>query len=396
MVSLPAAIMDVLPPRTRAHNWVTTSIAILAVGITIAATFLSGGGPAPGRFWSTDISGALGPVFHPGVILGAGSNSTDTLLAGIGVYTISPEFSLPVLADVHVASSGPVVRNLTSEVDPYFYLGGTYALGWNGSAWLVGGQATWGGVNDGTLVALTGSTFTNVTSLIYPYFAGGGIFAMGWNGTAWLIGGNSSAGVVLVSLQGARVTDLTNVLPQRDPFGWIQLLAWNGREWMIGGERVLGTYEGATFHDLLPGSPFVTSGVYSGGWNGTAWVVGGGGGVAVVIRDDLLYPGPDLPTAFDQSVLLVISYPNGWIVGGKGTAPSGVREGELVTWSGGAGAAGVQDLRSLIPTSFAAGELQGGCWAPEFGLSQLLIVGEGSYNAITGYGSGTMARVAVP
>ncbi len=378
-------------------DWIVVVLAVVVVAVSVGATVKAGTLSTSGTaFWSIDISDALGPVFHPGIILGAASNATDTLLAGIGVYTTHPEFSLPVLADVHLSPAGPAVSNLTSQVNEYFYEGGTYAMGWNGSAWLVAGQAMWGGVNFGTLVELRSSMFMNLTALIEPYFAGGGIFAMGWNGSAWLIGGNSTAGVALISLEGTHVMNLTATIPSRDPFGWIQLLVWNGDEWMVGGERVLGTLHGSTYHDLLPESPYGSSGVYSGAWNGSAWLVGGGAGRAIVVKDDLVTAGPDLPPTFDQSVLLITPYAGGWIVGGKGTSAGGVGEGELTTWTGAPGPSGVRDLRALIPASFVAGEIQSGGWVPDLGSSRLLIVGEGSYDATSGYGLGAMAIVGVP
>ena len=380
-------------------GWAT--VILVAVVTAIAAWSTIETGPttaptAPRTFGASDISGALSTVFHPGVILGAASNETDTLLAGIGVYVVSPEFSLPVLGDLRPGPDGPTVRNLTPLVNPYFFEGGTYALGWNGSQWLVAGQATWGGINYGTLVSLQGGTLTNLTSLILPYFAGGGIFAIGWNGTAWLIGGNSSSSITLVALEGDHVTNLTKLVPDRDPLGWVQLIAWNGAEWLLGGEKVFGTLKGNTYHDLIPASPFGDSGVYAGGWNGTAWVAGGGAGDVVVVRGDEVLPGPVLPASFDQSALLITSYSAGWLIGGKGTASGGGFAPGLVSWDGTPGAAGVTDLSSVVPDSFHGGEIQGGGWVPAFGPAELALVGEGSYDNDSGYGLGAIALLTVP
>lgn len=362
--------------------------AAVAVWATIAASGL--GIPAP-SLAIVDATRSLDSTFHPGVILGAGSNATDTLLAGIGVYVRDPEFTLPVLADLRNGAMGPSVENLTPLVETEFFEGGTYALGWNGSDWLVGGQATWGGINDGTLVALRGHEVTNLTALIYPYFQGGGIFALGWNGTAWLLGGNSSSGIALVGVQGTHVTDLTRYVPPRDPLGWIQLTTWNGHEWLIGGEAVFGTLQGRTYHDLLPASPYAGTGVYSGAWNGTAWLAGGGGGFAVVVEDDQVAPGPSLPAGFDQSVLFIASLSHGWVIGGKGTSAWGGIAADLVSWDGSPGGSGVADWSQLIPSAFQDGEIQGGGAAPEFGAHEFLLVGEGDYRLASGYGVGAIA-----
>ena len=365
----------------------------LAVGAEIGVQYGSTQPPFPAV---TDLAESLGDVFHPGVILGAGSNSTDTLLLGIGVYTVTPEFSLPVLADLRVGMSGPLVENLTPIVDPYFFEGGTYALGWNGSAWMIGGQATWAGVNDGTLVSLHGHDARNETAAIYPYFSGGGIFALGWNGTSWLLGGNSTWGVSLVGLEGNHVTNLSRLIPSRDPLGWIQLISWNGTEWLIGGQKVFGTLAGRSFHDLMPESPYGGTGVYSGAWNGTAWLAGGGDGRAVVVRDDRVSSGPVLPSAFNQAVLLILPFSGGWVIGGKGLTTAGAIAPELAIWDGSPGSTGVTNLNGLVPGSFARGEIQGGGWAPQFGPRRVVLVGEGGYDVGSGYGIGAMALLSLP
>lgn len=383
--------------RLNRAQWVAVASSIILTAIAVGAT-LEMGPPdlSTPSLRSADLSSSLAGVFHPGVILGAGSNQTDTLLAGIGVYARSPEYSLPVLADLRAGPNGPSVSNLTPAAEPYFFEGGTYALGWNGSDWLVGGQATWGGVNAGTLVSLRGETFTNLTPLIGPYFSGGGIYALGWNGTAWLLGGNSSTGIAVVAVHGNQVVNLTGLVPGRDPFGWVQLIAWNGAEWLLGGQEVFGTLAGGTYHDLLPSSPFVGSGVYSGAWNGSAWLAGGGGGDLAVVRNDATRPAPLLPVRFDQAVLVIASYSAGWLIGGKGSTTAGGFAPALVTWDGATGSSGIVDLGALIPATFQGGELQGGGWAPAFGPGEFVVVGEGNYNTASGYGVGAMALLTIP
>ena len=78
-----------------------------------------------------------------------------------------------------VAGPVPMVRNLTPALNEYFWEGGIYGAVWNGTSWLIVGQAGWGGGNYGSAVALHGDTITNLTSRILPEFAGGGVFAVG-------------------------------------------------------------------------------------------------------------------------------------------------------------------------------------------------------------------------
>jgi hypothetical protein len=331
-------------------------------------------------------------VFQPGIVLGAASNGSATLLGGIGYYVRSPEFSLPVLAEISASTTGVTVNNLTAQVAGVFFEGGVYGLGWNGTAWLVGGQASWGGGNFGALVGITGQTFTNLTGELRGAFDGGGIFALAWNGSSWLIGGNSSAGTVLVSLQGDVSSDLSSRVVSYDRLGWIQYIGWNGTAWLIGGQGVLGTLTGDRYDDLWPDSPYGGQGVYAAAWNGTAWLIGGGSGRLVLLRDGQLLAGPTLLRSFDQAVLLIVPLSGGWLVGGKGTAPGGGIAPALVYWPG--VAPYLDDLSPLVPSSFSSGEIQGGAPSPVFGPGAVALVGEGNYNLSTGHGSGAIAGLS--
>ncbi len=386
------------PPRSAAL------FAVVAVAVALGVTLASASfGPAPvgtetpvnPKFTLVNESSALGSVYHPGIILGAAANGSSALLGGIGVYTKVPEFTLPDLAAMTAGSNGVTVTNLTPRVNTYFFAGGVYAMGWNGTSWLIGGQAAWGGgtYNWGSLVALTGTTLVNRTSLLGSVFNGGGVFAMGWNGSAWLLGGNSTAGPVLESIQGTTVTNLTALLPPVDPNGWVQLIAWNGDEWLIGGEGVFGVLHGASYVDLWNSAPFQGSGVYAGGWNGSAWLAGGGAARLVLVVHDSVHPTPPLAGTFDQSVTFVQPIASGWLVGGTGTSPTGGFAPELVYWDGEGSHATSEDLTPSLPSAFLGGDLQSGCAAPLFGLNATLVVGEGLYDNATGYGVGAVALV---
>ncbi|HEV2520138.1 MAG TPA: hypothetical protein VGX00_05905 [Thermoplasmata archaeon] len=342
-------------------------------------------------FQIRDASPSLGAVFHPGVILVAGANASTVFLGGIGVYVRSPEFTLPVVATLTRGPSGPAAQNVTPLLNDYFWEGGIYGETWNGTSWLIAGQAGWGGGNTGAMVSIEGGRVINRTALLGPTFAGGGIFAIAWNGSAWMLGGNSSGGLALATLEGSRLTDLSSEIHGTVRDGWIQALQWNGAEWLIGGQGILETWRGGNWTDLLADSPFTESGVYAASWNGSAWLVGGGAGQAITIADDTVGHGPKLPAAFDQAVLFLAPVLSGWLVGGKGTTSTGGIAPELAYWASAGPRPSVTDLSADIPNSFAGGEVQSGSPAPMLGPSSYLLVGDGSYDVHSGYGVGSVA-----
>lgn len=384
----------------RSARWVALLAVVgtvLVLTIVLAAPWTSApagrSGPGPPNFRFTDATPALGTVFHPGVILGAASNETETLLGGIGVYVRAPEFSLPVLAALRESAQGPSVTNLTPLVNGVFFEGGVYGIAWNGSSWLVAGQASHGGINYGSMVRLHNGAFENLTSRLGHVFDGGGIFAIAWNGSEWLLGGNSSNGPALIAFDGTHSQDLTGRLVTHDPQGWIQLLAWNGFEWLVGGQGVLGTLSGAGYTDLWTQSPYRGEGAYVAGWTGTAWLVGGGRGELAFVTGSTVSAGPRLPAGFDQAVLLIQPLAGGWLVGGKGTGPTGAISPELSFLNGATGDGAVVNLTGGIPSAFTGGEIQGGSVAPALGPATVVLVGEGAYSSSSGYGLGSLAIV---
>lgn len=376
-----------------------STVAVIIIVLVAGFGWLSGGSPTPARpgalrFQVQDETSSLGPTFHPGVILGTAGNSSASLLGGIGVYVKTPEFTLPAVAAMTLGPDGPVVTNLTPSLNAYLWEGGIYGADWNGSAWLVVGQAGWGGGNFGTAVSIEGTTITNLTGPVYSDFAGGGIFALGWNGSAWLLGGNSSTGPALVSLQGSRVTDLSSRLSGPATDCYLQILAWNGAAWILGGQGIFETLQGASITNLLPGTPFQGNGVYAAGWNGSVWLVGGGGGVLALLQGDTVRAGPTMPSTFDQVVLFVAAVPGGWLIGGKGATSAGGIEAELVYWPSIEPLQPLLDLDSRMPSSFIGGEIQAASAAPMFGPTSYLVVGEGDYNGRSGYGVGAIALLS--
>ncbi|HZY70618.1 MAG TPA: hypothetical protein VFF67_06555 [Thermoplasmata archaeon] len=377
---------------------VVALIAIAAVAALVVpgpAAFNPGARLTAAGFRVTDLTGSLGPSFHPGIILGAGSNRTSTLFGGIGVYHRSPDFSLPALAEITPADQPLAASNLTPLVIDYFWLGGVYGIGWNGSSWMLAGQAAWGGGtnNWGAAVTWENGVLVNRTAGLGRVFDGGGIFAMGWNGSSWLLGGNNTSGrPTLESFDGTHSVDLSSrIVFHKNNGSWLQLTAWNGREWLVGGEGVLGILSGTSFLDLYPQSPFVGSGVWTADWNGTAWLVGGGGGHLAVVEGSAIQTVANLAPNFNQAVLIILHEPGGWLVAGKGSTSRGMYAPELVYWRSTVPTSAPMDYSGSLPVAFRGGEIQSGALAPGFCPGCAVLVGEGSYNTASGFGVGAVA-----
>jgi hypothetical protein len=308
------------------------------------------------------------------------------------VWNRPNDLTLPVIASL--GASGPAT-NVTPTVDTYFQDGGVFGSVWNGTAWLVSGEATWGSLNEGVLISGSGDRWTNLTPVVGSFFLNGGIWAVGWNGTGWLLAGNTSHGASMVSFDHGVVRDRTALLPGNVPGNWIQLLVWNGTTWMVGGKGIFGTYSQGLYTDLFPASPFTGGGAYAADWNGTSWLVGGGVPAAIVlVEGDHLVPAPSLPAAFDLWPGSVVWTPIGWIVAGKGDGPgptSGGSEPELALWPSMVVGSSVQDLSGLLPAPFEGGQVQFAGWAPLLGSNAILLVGQGSLDAVSGYSVGAMA-----
>ena len=124
---------------------------------------------------------------------------------------------------------------------------------------------------------------------------------------------------------------------------------------MIGGQGVFETLRGGTLTNLLPASPFLANGVFAAAWNGSSWLVGGGGAAAVAVVGEELHPTAALPTAFDHFVTFIAAIQGGWLVGGEGTAPDGVIDAELVYGPSLGSRSEWIDLSSQMPTTFSGG-----------------------------------------
>ncbi len=362
-----------------------------------------------------NVTSLLGPTFQPGAPQTFGANGSAVVVGGIGVYVKQRSFTLPVFASLEGNPPAAPAKNLTAQIDPYFHDGGVYAAVWNGTAWLLGGQATWNGTTSAALVAWKNGVFTNLSGLIANSFVNGssprppskgdwGVWALAWNGTAWLVGGNGSRGATLLSFRGTTVTDLSPQLASSRGSGWILLLAWNGTTWLIGGYHVLEAYAAGVFVDYLPTSPFAGSGAFGADWNGTAWLIGGGPPAALAtLRDGTLRPGPAPPASFNGAWVGPIIALNastwdvsctGWLLAGLGSLPTGFLRPALGVWLP-ADSASPVDLSSRLPQSFDRGLVQFAGWAPPFGRGAILLAGQGGLNATTGASVGALGEVVL-
>ncbi|HEV2317910.1 MAG TPA: hypothetical protein VGV89_10120 [Thermoplasmata archaeon] len=338
---------------------------------------------------------ALGAAFVDGAPQAFAGNGTVALVTGVvgDPGKLTTPFPLLGQVDPNLTDSGAV--NRSSEVATLFAGGDTLGIGWNGSAWLITGEARWGNLSTGAAAALRGTTWTNLTPLLLPYFEGnGGVWFDAWNGTAWLLGGESNQGAELVALQDGVVRDLTSVIPNNGPNHWIQSIGWNGTTWLVGGRGVFGALEGTRYTNLLPLSAFSQGGVFAAGWNGSAWLVGGGSpGSVESLRGNTLESGPVLPSNFTLWVDTVAWDGEGWYIGGAGATTAGTRIPELLYWD--PSSQTMLDLTSRLPASFYGGQVQFGAVWDSGSSSSILFVGQGGLEPATPQGGPSHGAAAV-
>ena len=363
-------------------------------------------------------TGLLATTFRPGAIQAFGANDSTVLLAGTGVYLQPTDFTLPTLDSL---SGGPLnspATNLTPLIEPYFHHGGVYGPAWNGTAWLLGGQARLNGTTGPALVAWKDGAFTNLTRLVTPFFlnrsesvtADWGIWVVAWNGTAWLLAGTGSRGATLLALQGDVVTDLTPWLSHvahPAPDERIQFLGWNGTTWILSGYQIFESYSHGTFTNYLPQSSFALSGAYGADWNGTAWLVTGGPPSSVaVLQAGVLRPGPNVTAPFAGAwvgAAVALTPGNwdarctGWLIAGVGYLPSGLLRPALALWLPEYNRT-MFDLSASLPSSFAQGQVEWAGFVPPYSGHTVLLAGQGWYNSTSGtsYGALGVVRLGVP
>lgn len=350
---------------------------------TPSLTLPACGAPAGFIFSSANVTPDLPRSFTNGAIQAFGSNASSVLFGGVSYYHRDhlPYDSLPALGSYSPATAA--TDDLTTQTSSYFYEGGVFPVGWNGSSWLIAGQTTIGNTTEGSAIALQDGHITNLTSLVAPYFQEQGIWIAGWNGEGWLLGGNNTQGAVLVYLHGDSVTNLGSLLPNNRPGDWIQALAWNGSGWLVGGQGIFGAYENGRFTNLLPQSPFTSGGVLSMDWNGSSWLVGGSPLALAYVYGTEVLAAPSPTNGTEGWVNSIVAVPGeGWIVSG-GTDSGGQYGPLLATLSARAGTAHVVEDFSCLLGAFQGGWVQYGGWAPAFGSNAVLLVGQAGTDAST-------------
>lgn len=353
----------------------------------------------------SNATGDLAGAFTTGSVQAFGSNSTSLIAGGVSSFVRGglPYDTYPAAAAV--PQNFGAGTNLTSLIAPYFVGGGVFPVGWNGTSWLVAGEATWGDLSVGAAVGYQDGRVTNLTGLVAPYFratvpsSDAGIFIAGWDGTGWLIGGNNSQGASLIYLQGDRVTDLTPSLPENGPNDWVQMLAWNGTGWLIGGEGILVSWYHGTFTDLFPASPFAPSGgVFGFDWDGSRWLVGGTPTKTEYIQGDQETPGPSVPANFDAWINTVVYVPGQeplWVLGGGGYGPSQTHTSELAVANDSGTGGTAASLTNCLPGAFLGGWVQFGADASPTTPTVIGLVGEGGTDPSTGSSHGAMGLLTV-
>ncbi len=338
--------------------------------------------PTAGDFRFVNATAWLGSTFVHGAPQAFGFNGDATWVTGVVGNPGPTSVPYPLLGGLGSPYGGPTPSNLSANVAQLFHAGDTLGIGWNGSSWLITGEAAWGSVASGALAAYSDGQWTNLTPLIAPYFGGnGGVWFDAWNGTAWLLGGGSNNVTgVLVSLQGSTVHNLTPLIPDNSANTWIQCLAWNGSAWLVGGHGIFGALDGNRYTNLLPGSEFTDGGLYAADWNGTEWLVGGGEPAVVeFLRGSDLVPGPPLAPSFSDWVNSIVWDGRGWYIAGAGTASSQARFPGLEYLDASSGV--LVNLAGQLPSEFGQGEIQFGGPAPFAPIGTILFLGQGGLTA---------------
>ena len=349
---------------------------------------------SPGKavgFTVANLTGDLGNTFSKGSIQAFGQNSTTILVSGTEYYYKPTDFSFPALIALDSLTSVAPGKNLTPVADQYFHEGSVFGTAWNGSSWILTGEAAWGNVDEGAAVQVHGSSYTNLTPTLGKYFQDGGIWFDAWNGTGWIFGGNNDHAASLVALYNGSVINYTGLLGPTLQNSWIQLIEWNGTSWLVGGHGIFGFITHGRYSDMLGKSEFKSSGVYSALFSGGEWVVGGGPPAGLeVVKGSQVISNISLPSYFNRWVNAVAPFDGGFIAGGEASGNQGEMMPALYYFVEGSSWDFV-NLTVLLPGSFNGGQVQFLSNAHMGNITGILIAGQGNYNEKTGSSSGALA-----
>ncbi len=330
-----------------------------------------------GAFPTVDETSHLGSTFANGAPQAFAFNGSSVFVTGVVGDPGSSTVPSGLLGTLGGWAEDPVPQNVTAQVMPFFHAGDTLGVAWNGSSWIVTGEAGWGAFFTGAAAELTGSSWRNLTPVLGPYFAGtGGIWFDAWNGTSWLFGGALGKTASLVSMRGTLMENLSQLVVTHSDPSWIQLLAWNGTSWIIGGQGVFGTLTGDRYVDLFDQTPLTSGGVFAAAWNGHLWLVGGGPpGTVEYLTGDRLSPGPDVAVLFNRWLNSIVWDGAGWYLGGSASTANAVSVPVLEYLP--IDSTSPTDLSAELPASFAGGQVQFGALAPFLGPDSVLFIGQG-------------------
>ena len=234
-----------------------------------------------------------------GTVWSGGFNGSNWLISGWG----SGKYLNPYISLYNETTTGKTHLGNYSEIgtlEQEWAGGDVFAVGWNGTDWLLTGMGSGSLVPGGYPtnhmsigVLSSNGTFTDLSPQI-PNQQDLILYANAWNGQYWLIGGGwfgFSVGALYV-LSGDGLTDITSQIASAvSTFNSIQSIAWNGHDFLIGGVGFLAEYNGSTFTDLTPQlnsaldmshslNNIANNAVNSIAWMGTYWMLAGGTPVA--------------------------------------------------------------------------------------------------------------------
>ena len=337
-----------------------------------------------------NLTGDIGQSYDPGSIQAFGLNNTSILISGVGYSNKSTGFSDASLMQLDTLQPGRIGTELSAVTKEYFNNGTLSGTAWNGTSWLLTGEAAWDGESQGGVIAMNGSTIDNLTSSIGRYFIDGGAWIDAWNGSGWLIGGNSSSTAVLIGYYHGTIINYTPELGPQPNHSWIQFLANNTTSWLVGGHGIFGFLTAGRYTNMLNKTAFLSSGVYAAQFTGGRWIIGGGPPALVQIIsgnnvESAIFP----PAFFNGRVNAICIYNNNYFVGGE-TKHSGSIFPALygVTFSP---SASFENLSSNLPSSFKGGQVRFMSTVTFGNYSGILIAGQGNYNPVTGFSTGALA-----
>lgn len=344
------------------------------------------------KFSMRNLTYDLGTTFNPGSIQSFGLNNSSVFISGVAYYDKPADTNLPSLALSDSLNNSTRATPMISLANHYFHNGTVFGTAWNGSSWMLTGEALNGNVDGGSAIAIRGSTVTNLTSLIEPYFKHGGAWIDAWNGSGWLIGGNNDKQASLIGLDHGMLTNYTPDLGNAAADSWIQLLVWNGSSWLVGGHQVFGFLKGDGFSNLLSKTEFSQSGVYAALYQENEWIIGGGAPAGMqIISSSGAISTVNLPYYFTNWINGITALGPYLIIGGE-TSLGDHRIGPTlyaVSLSG--QTPSFDNLTSMLPDSFDYGLVQFLSYIQFRGQSGVLIAGQGFYNETSGYSTGALA-----